>query len=121
MSQIWSVYKVQLDPNAGTLAEEQLGNALAAYDHCGYYEAKPATGSDGAEWHVYFDPAAAPLDFAVTFNNAADTFELPCQRISGPFESPRENWHDAWRQYFRPVEVTSRTVIVPSWEEHLAT
>src|SRR5690606_18302013 len=40
--------------------------------------------------------------------------------VQGPVESPRENWHDAWRQYFRPVEISSRTVIVPSWEEHLA-
>ncbi len=121
MSQIWSVYKVRLTPDAAEAAEEMLGNALAMYDHCGYYEAKPAAGPEGAEWHVYFDPATTPLDFPVTFKEQASMFELPLVSVLGPFESPRENWHDAWRQYFRPVEITSRTVIVPSWEEHLAT
>ena len=122
MSQIWTVYKVHLNPEAGAEVEENLGNALAGYDHCGYFEAKEAQaeGSQGAEWHVYFDPETAPLDFTATFPAAADIFEVPINGVFGPFESPRENWHDAWRQYFRPVEVTSRTVIVPSWEEHLA-
>ena len=48
MSQIWSVYKVRLATDAGNIAEEQLGNALAVYDHCGYYEAKSATEAEGA-------------------------------------------------------------------------
>lgn len=121
MSQIWSVYKVRLTPEPAETAEEMLGNALAAYDHCGYYEAKPAALPDGPEWHVYFDPVTAPRDFPVTFAEQATLFGLPIAGVLGPFESPRENWHDAWRQYFRPVEITSRTVIVPSWEEHLAT
>lgn len=121
MSQIWSVYKVRLNPEADEAAEELLGNALAMYDHCGYYEAKKALPADGPEWHIYFDPATAPRDFPVTFAEQATAFGLPIAGVLGPFESPRENWHDAWRQYFRPVEITSRTVIVPSWEEHLAT
>jgi ribosomal protein L11 methyltransferase len=121
MNQIWSVYKVRLAGGDNSQAEEQLGNAVAAYDHCGYYEAKAATPDEGAEWHVYFDPATAPRDFPVTFADAAKVFDLQIAGVHGPFESPRENWHDAWRQYFRPVEITSRTVIVPSWEEHLAT
>jgi ribosomal protein L11 methyltransferase len=121
MSQIWSVYKVRLTPEAAETAEEMLGNALAMYDHCGYYEAKEAAPPDGPEWHVYFDPATAPRDFPVTFAEQATLFGLPIAGVMGPFESPRENWHDAWRQYFRPVEITTRTVIVPSWEEHLAT
>lgn len=121
MSQIWSIYKIQLPAGDSTNAEESLGNALAAYDHCGYYEAKAPADDAGAEWHVYFDPATVPLDFAVTFKEMATAFELAYESVFGPFESPRENWHDAWRQYFRPVELTSRTVIVPSWEEHLAT
>jgi len=120
MSQIWSVYKIRLASDAGPIAEEQLGNALAAYDHCGYFEAKPADGDEGAEWHVYFDPETVPRDFAETFAEAARLFELAVAGVTGPVESPRENWHDAWRQYFRPVEITARTVIVPSWEEHLA-
>lgn len=120
MSQIWSVFKMKLQPTAGADAEEQLGNALAGYDHCGYYEAREAAEGEGAEWHVYFDPETTPLDFSRTFAEAAQTFGLPLTTVLGPFESPRENWHDAWRQYFRPVEVTARTVIVPSWEEHLA-
>ena len=121
MSQIWTVYKIHLQPAPVNEAEEQLGNALAAYDHCGYFEARQATETAGAEWHVYFDPATAPRDFTATFPQAASIFNLPLDSVHGPTESPRENWHDAWRQYFRPVEVTSRTVIVPSWEEHLAT
>ncbi len=121
MSQIWSVYKVRLAPGAGDMEEEMLGNALAAYDHCGYFEAKLGSETEGPEWHVYFDPETAPRDFSVTFTDAAQQFGLKTAGVHGPFESPRENWHDAWRQYFRPVEITSRTVIVPSWEEHLAT
>lgn len=120
MSQIWSVYKVRLMPDAAESTEEMLGNALSLYDHCGYYEAKAAGNGEGAEWHVYFDPATVPLDFSLTFPEEAQTFGLPFASVYGPFDSPRENWHDAWRQYFRPVEITSRTVIVPSWEEHLA-
>lgn len=121
MSQIWSVYKVRLKPQAGAEAEEMLGNALAFTDHCGYYEARPAGENAGAEWHIYFDPATAPHDFTETFPKEAAPYGLELAGVHGPFESPRENWHDAWRQYFRPVEITSRTVIVPSWEEHLAT
>jgi ribosomal protein L11 methyltransferase len=121
MSQIWSVFKVRLPRGADSdIHEELLGNALAMYDHVGYFEAKPATDDAGPEWHVYFDPATAPLDFSESFRRAAEDFGLQLEAVHGPFESPRENWHDAWRQYFRPVEVTSRTVIVPSWEEHLA-
>lgn len=111
---------MRLAASADESVEETLGNALAMYDHCGYYEAKPATADAGAEWHVYFDPATAPLDFSETFTQDAKNFGLPLVSAQGPVESPRENWHDAWRQYFRPVEITSRTVIVPSWEEHLA-
>lgn len=121
MNQIWSVYKIRLSPEAGELSEELLGNALSMYDHVGYFEAKAPAGDQGAEWHIYFDPATVPLDFTKTFAEQAKAFHLPISGAHGPFESPRENWHDAWRQYFRPVEVTSRTVIVPSWEEHLAT
>lgn len=120
MNEIWSVYKIRLTSDAAESAEELLGNALSMYDHCGYYEAKAPIQGEGAEWHVYFDPATVPLDFTLTFAQQAQAFELPIAGVHGPFESPRENWHDAWRQYFRPVEVTSRTVIVPSWEEHLA-
>lgn len=120
MSQVWTVYKVRLRAGADDSAEETLGNTLVFYDHCGFYEAKPAKDGAGAEWHVYFDPETAPRDFTETFPRYAQQFDLPFEGVHGPFESPRENWHDAWRQYFRPVEVTSRTVIVPSWEEHLA-
>ncbi len=121
MNQIWSVYKIRLTADVGESSEELLGNALSMYDHCGYYEAKAPDNGEGAEWHVYFDPATVPMDFTLTFVEQAKIFDLPIVGVHGPFESPRENWHDAWRQYFRPVEVTSRTVIVPSWEEHLAT
>lgn len=121
MSQIWTVFKIRLAAGSDDYTEEVLGNALAFYDHCGYFEAQPAEDNTGAEWHVYFDPATAPLDFTATFPQAAEQFQLSFDSVFGPFESPRENWHDAWRQYFRPVEITSRTVIVPSWEEHLAT
>lgn len=120
MSDIWTVFKVRLARPLGDEADEVIGNALAMYDHCGCFQAKQPGDGDGGEWHVYFDPATAPMDFVQTFKGVAEQFELELSGVHGPFESPRENWHDAWRQYFRPVEVTSRTVIVPSWEEHLA-
>lgn len=30
-------------------------------------------------------------------------------------EVQRENWHDNWRDFFKPVRVTQRICVVPSW------
>lgn len=36
--------------------------------------------------------------------------------VSHPLLVPRENWHEGWRQYFKPVEVGERLLVVPPWE-----
>lgn len=118
MDTIWNIYKIKLpDTVEASVAEEVLGNCLALWNHEGYYEAD----LDGKEWHVYFSPDLPPLKIGEELPPMAAEMGLKDVRVFGPFEAPRENWHDAWRQYFRPVEITEKTVIVPSWEEHLAT
>jgi ribosomal protein L11 methyltransferase len=32
--------------------------------------------------------------------------------------APEDEWRDAWKRYFRVDRVTSRLIIVPSWEQH---
>lgn len=116
MDTIWNIFKIRLPEDSEAIGEEILGNCLAMWDHEGYYEADLS----GREWHVYFHPDSSPLKIGEELPKMAAELGMPGVQVFGPFEAPRENWHDAWRQYFRPVEITERTVIVPSWEEHLA-
>lgn len=32
-----------------------------------------------------------------------------------------EDWATSWKQYYKPIEITKRVVIKPTWEEYLAT
>jgi ribosomal protein L11 methyltransferase len=116
MTEQWEIFHIFVPESP--LMEETLGNCFSRFNHVGYYEV--SRQGDVAEWHLYFEPDAAPADFANEFDHAAQDFGLKGASVQGPFPAPRENWHDAWRQYFRPVDITPRMVIVPSWEQHLA-
>jgi ribosomal protein L11 methyltransferase len=116
MTEQWEIFHIFVPESP--LMDETLGNCFSRFDHVGYYEV--SRQGDVAEWHLYFEPGAAPQDFANEFSHAAQDFGLKGASVQGPFPAPRENWHDAWRQYFRPVDITPRMVIVPSWEQHLA-
>lgn len=65
--------------------------------------------------HIYLEPGENPAE-AVAFlrerfsaSGISSSIEiLPCKR---------EDWQDNWKKYFHPMEVGSRLLIVPSWEE----
>lgn len=65
--------------------------------------------------HIYLEPGENPAE-AVAFlrerfsaSGISSSIEiLPCKR---------EDWQDNWKKYFHPIEVGSRLLIVPSWED----
>ncbi|MBR1483598.1 MAG: 50S ribosomal protein L11 methyltransferase [Ruminococcus sp.] len=69
--------------------------------------------------HIYLEPDVSPAE-AVAFLSARYTAEgiahdielLPCAE---------EDWRNNWKQYFKPLPVGKRLMIVPSWYENVET
>jgi ribosomal protein L11 methyltransferase len=97
-----------------TAAEEAVETALALAESCG---SEQRTTSDGTAWLVYFADAASAADFGASLERLATAQHLPLD-LSSPQIVYRENWHDGWREYFRPVQVSSRLRVVPPWHRH---
>lgn len=46
---------------------------------------------------------------------------LPVGRgFAGVFEVDDEDWSNAWKKYYKPLQVSKRVVVKPSWEEYKA-
>lgn len=65
-------------------------------------------------WSAYFPDSDQARVFQEGLARIARERALNLQ-ISAPQIIRRENWHEGWRQYFRPVRVTDRILIAPPW------
>lgn len=86
---------------------------LADLEPCGIEERLTDGGT--VEWHAWFDAGTLPADFAETIRFRAAAAGISSLDVEGPSDVPRENWHDGWRDYFVPVDVTPRLRIAPPW------
>jgi len=112
----WILLQLTFPPDAANLAEELIATASTMQPTCG--SSQDAT--DPRKWSVYFERADEAANFKQQLTELASDAGIASLDTSEPTEVPRENWHDGWRQYFKPVELGDRILIVPAWEEDLA-
>lgn len=74
--------------------------------------------------HTFYSATPAERDaLADAFNSARAIWqqEMDCE-ITAPefFELQKEDWAEAWKKYFHPIEISDRLLILPSWLENNA-
>jgi ribosomal protein L11 methyltransferase len=111
---LWKKYIAVFPETPESVAEEILAAALSGEDSCGWEQYR--SGEELA-WAVYFEADNTPADFPRLVAATAEAFGLVRYRVDGPTDVLRENWNLNWRQFFQPVEIGNRFIVVPSWEK----
>jgi ribosomal protein L11 methyltransferase len=92
-------------PEYSTDESEGLFSALASqFNSCGL---EIRDGDAETRLAVFFHSAEDAASFASAIGKLASVISIEDQ--------PQENWQENWREYFKPVQVTPRIRIAPSW------
>lgn len=102
--------------NASLELDEEVAIILSEFDTQGVSEVTAANSLVTLEWKVYFLPEVFSDDICVRIREMIAQMQLPLE-LSVVEDIQRENWHDNWRQYFRPIDLTPTIRIVPEWEK----
>ena len=73
---------------------------------------------DHALIHIYISPDENPAEALSFLQQQLTACSIPHQLMR---ENVREeDWATAWRQYYKPVRVGQKLMVVPSWEQYQA-
>ncbi len=99
-------------PNADDATADWLAGWLSGQGTCGIEQAEHP---DGAEWRVYFEAADLDPDCPTRLTAEAIAAGFAGMTVSPPEGIAEENWHDGWREYFKPLIASPGLRVVPSW------
>ncbi len=120
MKNTWQEYRVSFSTTPENLAEELMAVAGSLPGVCGCEQTGVAGETIRPQWRVYLDEEADGAEFRVQFLECALTFGIPDATLDGPHRLERQNWHDGWREYFKPVMLGQRLAIIPAWDNAAA-
>ncbi len=66
--------------------------------------------------HLYLAPDARPAETLAAIAARMDAAGIACTAETAGVE--QEDWQNAWRQYYHPMDVGRRLAIVPSWQSY---
>ena len=68
--------------------------------------------------HLYLEPGRAPAEAAAYLRERLPAEGIPFELLEDTVRE--EDWATAWRQYYKPVRVGQKLMVVPSWEQYQA-
>lgn len=66
--------------------------------------------------HIYVSPDENPLEMIEKIQNSMLRAEVEYTLSTNTLR--QQDWENAWKQYYRPMDVGARLAIVPSWETY---
>ncbi|MBX7245941.1 MAG: 50S ribosomal protein L11 methyltransferase [Candidatus Sumerlaeaceae bacterium] len=109
----WTKLRICAPKGPTEAHEELLAAFVAQFEGCGLAETDT---HEGREWQLYFEEGEIPPEAPQLLQNRAREAGLAPFRDITTETVERENWHDGWRQYFKPVQVSRRIWVAPPWE-----
>ncbi len=64
--------------------------------------------------HVYLSPEEAPAPIAEHIQGLFSAMNIPHRIVLNSVR--QEDWENAWKQHYHPIEIGEKLVVVPSWE-----
>lgn len=110
----WMMLSVTFPRGSANTAIPFLEEKLARWNTTGCVE---SDDGERMEYSIYFEPASFPSGAAAKLLAEAADRRIDSVEATGPIPIPRENWHDNWREFFKPVQVSPALTIRPSWEK----
>jgi ribosomal protein L11 methyltransferase len=107
----WKMLRIAVPAGDDALCD-WLAGWLAEQGTCGIEQAET---SQGAQWMAYFEPAALGSGVAGQLLTDAAGAGFRGMEVSAPEDVAQENWHDGWREHFKPLMASPRLRVVPSW------
>lgn len=117
MTRYWQEFRITFNSGTESLLEELMAAAASMPEVCGCDQTGTAEETARPAWRLYLEADADTGQFNQHFLELASAFQVTDITLDGPHIVERQNWHDSWRQYFKPVYLGRRLAIVPSWDE----
>lgn len=113
---VWRAVEVVVPAALVPQADEIIGLLGTMPENAG---ARLAHGSPETEnrWILYFDTTEPTDSLLARIRELAAVFGLAGDCVSAQPDVLREDWGAGWREFFKPVLVTDRITVVPSWTE----
>jgi ribosomal protein L11 methylase PrmA len=112
MSDRWQIARIILPQSDAARAADFVSGYLSLIENQGLEERDEPQYT---VWEVYFDDGTCPPELANDLPRAAVEAGIMGVRIDGIRDLERAPWHESWREYFQPVEITPTLRIAPSW------
>lgn len=117
MTKHWQEFEITFSSNAEALLDELMAAAASMPNVCGCEQTGKPEETTRPGWRLYLEGDADTEQFTKRFLELASAMQVTNSALNGPRIVERQNWHDSWRQYFRPVYLGRRLAIVPSWDD----
>ena len=104
-------FRIEDSDGDGGLLDELL--SAVEFDHSSWYDRET-----GRVWHtVYSSTPERRAECRTRFESALPMWRELGAKVGGveDFELRREEWAEAWKKFFRPIEISPRLLVRPEW------